>query len=79
MYQTGFGSMMGNYWMGLDTIHSFASSSSQNYSIRVDLWDCTRPQSLHVYEVYNNFWVRFLFAFRPEIYCCSWQFQIFSV
>ncbi len=54
--------------MGLDTIHSFANSASQNYSIRVDIWDCTRPQSLHVYEVYNNFWVRFVFAILGVVF-----------
>ncbi len=44
--------------MGLDTIRMLTSMPHTNYTIRVDLWDCSNN---HVYEEYDNFWVKLVF------------------
>ena len=51
-YQTGFGSLLGEYWLGLDKIHRF-SASGEN-TLRVDLESLENETA---YAVYKSFYV----------------------
>jgi len=55
-YGVGFGKPGAdyNYWMGLNAMQILANSSNKNYTLRVELQDCT-PRK--VTEEYQNFWL----------------------
>ncbi len=50
-YKNGFGSLTGEFWLGLDKIHRLASSE-QNHTLRVDL--ATFENEI-AYAVYQSF------------------------
>nr|KAG5688079.1 hypothetical protein BaRGS_007124 [Batillaria attramentaria] len=51
-YENGFGDLNGEFWLGLSNIHRL--TSSDNYSLRVDLtdWDNTTA-----YALYDTFYI----------------------
>ena len=51
-YKTGFGSLNGEFWLGLDKIHRLTNSGS--YKLRVDLEDMSGNTA---YAEYNTFTV----------------------
>ena len=50
-YKTGFGSLNGEFWLGLDKIHRLTNSS--NYKLRVDLEDMSGNTAYAEYSVFK--------------------------
>ena len=50
-YKTGFGSLNGEFWLGLDKIHRLTNSS--NYKLRVDLEDMSGNTAYAEYNVFT--------------------------
>ena len=50
-YKTGFGSLTGEFWLGLDRIHRLANSS--NNKLRVDLEDMSGNTAYAEYSVFK--------------------------
>ncbi|XP_076823733.1 microfibril-associated glycoprotein 4-like [Clavelina lepadiformis] len=49
-YTVGFGNMSGEFWLGLDKIHSL--TAGRGCRLRIDLWDFDND---HAYAVYSSF------------------------
>ncbi len=65
-YLQGFGSLTGDYWMGLYTINSLTDPNYNNnkkFSLQIDLKDCDGNTET---ENYSDFWVS-LRIFRDTI------------
>ena len=50
-YQNGFGSLTGEFWLGLDKIHLL--TSSREYKLRVDLEDFAGNVFYAEYDLFN--------------------------
>ena len=50
-YKTGFGSVVGEHWLGNDRIHRL--TSQKRYALRVDLWDWEGQSAFAVYDLFN--------------------------
>ena len=50
-YKRGFGSLTGEFWLGLDKIHRFTSSGS--YKLRVDLEDFAGKTYYAEYDLFK--------------------------
>ncbi|KAF5889786.1 microfibril-associated glycoprotein 4-like [Clarias magur] len=51
-YKTGFGTVSGEYWLGLDTI--FLMTSLERYQLRVDIEDFDRGRA---FAQYSSFYI----------------------
>ncbi|CAK8691660.1 unnamed protein product [Clavelina lepadiformis] len=50
-YKSGFGSMDGEYWLGLDKVH--AITRGRGCKLRVDLWDFTNDHRFAEYSMFS--------------------------
>ncbi|XP_065187830.1 fibrinogen C domain-containing protein 1-B-like [Sycon ciliatum] len=57
-YKQGFGSAAGEFWLGLDIIHSLTSQADQRYELRIDMIESTSESKLAIgyssFRVHNE-------------------------
>ena len=59
-YKTGFGSLTGEFWWGLEYLHILTQEKERQYELRIYLTSAEgiiNPAGLVRYAVYRNFWI----------------------